>query len=160
MSNWYVIQTKPQRENDVSKHLSMAKIEVLNAKIRSYARGVRPLFPNYIFVNHDLLDSNNYRMIKYTRGVNKILGTYESPVPISEGIIDVIKERLKGDVVENKILSVGARVKIRKGLLRDLVGVIEKPVSAEGRISVLLNIYEREMKAMLHCKDVLLVVNG
>lgn len=158
MHRWYVIQTKPRHEDQVVKRLELAGLEGLNPKIRSFSAGLRPLFPNYIFLRWDLTEAHNYHTIKYTRGVNKVLGTSMTPVPISDDVIEVIKERLNPqNILEKETFRVGSMVRVKRGLLRDLIGVLEKPVSADGRVAVLLKIYEREMKAMLSCKDVALV---
>ena len=158
MYRWYVIQTKPRKENDVEKHLCQIDVEVLNPKVKSLASGLRPLFPNYIFVRWDLLDGDNYHLVRYTRGVNKVLGRAGYAVPVSDGVIGIIKERLNTkNVLEGETMKIGSRVKVRRGLLKDLVGVLEKPVSAEGRVAVLLKIHERYMKTTLSCKEVALV---
>lgn len=157
MNNWYVIQVKPCRENDVHLRLQKANIESLNPKIKSFSSGMRPLFPNYVFVRWDLTKAHNYQLIKYTRGVNRILGTPEYPIPLPDEAIEVIKERLNAGVLEAQTMKVGSTVKIRRGLLKDLIGVLEKPVSADGRVAVLLRIHEQQMKAMMYCKDVALV---
>jgi len=158
VNNWYVINIKPQKENHVTKRLTDVGFEMLNPKVKDFASKLKPMFPNYIFTRCNFSASTNYHMIKYTRGVNKILGTSQTPVSISEDIINIIKERLNSDdVLEQNKLAVGSQVKVKKGLLKDLIAVIEKPVSAEGRVAVLLRLYEREMKAKLSVKDVELV---
>lgn len=155
MLKWYVVQTKPRKESDVVRQLGNARLETLNPKIRSFASGFKPLFPNYVFLRWNLTDAKNYHMIRYTRGVNKVLGTREFPVPVADEVIEVIKERLSPtSVLEHEIMKVGSHVKVRKGLLKDLIGVLEKPVSADGRVAVLLKIHERYMKAAFHCRDV------
>lgn len=161
MGRWYVIQTKPRREDEVARRIGLADIadaEVLNPKIRSFSRGLQPLFPNYIFLRWDLFKAHNYHMIKYTRGVNRILGIPEYPVPVPDEVIEIIRERISPEkVLEQETYEVGTYVKIRRGLLKELVGVLEKPVSADGRVTVLLRIHEREMRAVLGCRDVSLV---
>src|SRR5512143_739957 len=84
--SWYVLQTKPTAEENVRKHLQNAKFETFLPKIRTMIRGrrtsrIKPLFPSYVFAHLDLSDPNLFRMIKYTRGVRKILGDGALPVP-------------------------------------------------------------------------------
>jgi len=158
MFNWYVVQTKPQKEDVVCKQLNMAGLETLNPKVKTLSRGYRPLFPNYIFLRWNLKEAHNYHLVKYTRGVNKVLGTPEYPVPLDDSVIHVIKERLNStEVLEQNTMRVGRKVKVKRGLLQDLIGVLDKPVSADGRVQVLLKIHERQMKAMISCKDIALV---
>ena len=155
---WYVIQTKPRKEDEVSKRLGMANIVTLNPKIKSFNAGTKTLFPNYIFVKWDLSTPENHAIIKYTRGVNKVLGSPTCPVPISDEVMKVISERLGSDeVLEQQTMRIGSRVKVKKGLLKDLIAVLEKPISADGRVALLLKIHEREMRTVLDCKEVALV---
>lgn len=158
MLSWYVVQTKPKKEDDVQKRLELAELEVLNPKIRSLTRGMTSLFPSYIFLKWDLFNPAHYHMVRYTRGVNKILGTPTCPVPISDEAVEVIQSRLdKNSVLEEQAMKVGSFVRVKKGVLKDLVGVLEKPVSPDGRVAILLRIYEREMRAFVDCRDVALV---
>ena len=51
------------------------------------------MFPNYIFVKFHPVD--DYHMVKYTRGVNKIITFGGKMVPLQEEFIDFIKGKLK-----------------------------------------------------------------
>ena len=53
---------------------------------------IKPLFSNYLFAKLDI-DAHYYK-VKWTRGVNKILGGGVEPVPISEKVIQTIKDRM------------------------------------------------------------------
>ena len=154
MNRWYVINTKPLKENNVSKMLSDAGYEMLNPRVMGYHKRIKPMFPNYIFIKSNFNEALNYHLVKYTRGVNKVLGTAVQPVSISDEIIQIIQERLNSEsVLEQNTELVGKRVRIRKGILKDLVAVIEKPMSSDGRVAVLLRLYEREMRTKMTLKD-------
>ncbi|MFA4971045.1 MAG: transcriptional activator RfaH [bacterium] len=161
--SWYVLQTKPTAEENVRQHLKNAEFETFLPKIKQMVRGqrktqarVRPLFPSYVFVRIDLADPNLHRMIKYTRGVRKILGDGAMPVPVPDEMIDIIRERVDGDgVIEQRItMKQGDEVKIRSGVFRDLVGILEKPVSAVGRVRVLLQIMKHQVKCDLSAAEI------
>jgi transcriptional antiterminator RfaH len=160
---WYVIQTKPTAENTVQQHLRNADFETFLPKIRTMVRGsgklasrIRPLFPAYLFVHIDLTDANLHHMVKYTRGVRKILGDGSVPVPVPKEMIDIIKERTDGqDVIEQRItMNKGDEVRIRSGAFKDLIGILEKPVSAAGRVRVLLKILSCRIKCELSAGEV------
>ncbi len=170
-NNWYVIQTKPLAEertcaNFKAMHdtrFSAAGVETFSPRIKCMARGraggdvtrSKPLFPSYIFVKWDLKDADKQHLVKYTRGVNRILGDGERPVPISDAVIDVIRGRVNGDgIIEQELFGVGDRVKVRRGILKDLEGILERPVSDSGRVDVLLRIFNREMRAKLKCSEI------
>lgn len=159
---WYVVQTKPQEEDLVRQRLEQAHFEVFYPRIRTAVRGVsrstmrlKSLFPSYLFAHLNLDDANIIHLIKYTRGVRKILGSH-TPVPIPEMVIETIRRRVgTGDVLEQQmVFKKGDTVRIRSGWMRDLVGILEKPVSAQGRVRVLLNIVNKCIRAELSSADI------
>jgi len=160
---WYVIQTKPMAEDGVCALLKNAGIEACSPKIRSAVRGkscstcrVKSLFPSYIFVSADLGDANLHRMIRYTRGVRKILGDGERPVPLPDGMLDLILDRMSGEGVIEQGLTMkkGDSVRIRRGAFKDLIGILEKPVTAAGRVRVLLEIMHHQIKCDISAADI------
>jgi len=101
---------------------------------------IKPLFPNYIFARIDL--KLQYYKVKWTRGVSKILGAGDGPVPISEKIIQSIKERVGKDnlVKLEEELKEGDVVQITSGPFKELRGIFQKKMSDNGRIKILLNL--------------------
>lgn len=98
MNHWYAIKTKPHRENDVSCLLQQGGFEVFNPKIRDvfYRRTSSHfkealLFPSYLFLNIDFSEKTNFHVVKYTRGVSKILCAENKPIAVSDKIIETIK---------------------------------------------------------------------
>ena len=59
------------------------------------SRVIMFLFPNYLFAKLDL--ERHYYKVKWTRGVNQILGIGNEPTPISEVVIQMIKDRMGDD---------------------------------------------------------------
>jgi hypothetical protein len=57
-------------------------------------------------------------------------------------MIEIIRSRVDGEgVIEQRItMKQGDEVKVRAGVFKDLVGILERPVSAAGRVRVLLQI--------------------
>lgn len=160
---WYVVQTKPCTEEAVEQHLKNANFETFLPKIKTLIRGrtrsstrLKALFPSYLFAHIDLSDPNLYRMIKYTRGVRKILGDGLVPLPVPKKMIDIIRERMNGEgVIEQRLMmKKGDTVRIRSGVFRDLVGILEKPVSAAGRVRVLLNIMRHHVRCDMTAADI------
>ncbi|MBU4484214.1 hypothetical protein KKA47_02205 [bacterium] len=162
MNRWYVIQTKPICEDQVSLRLEKASFEVFNPKIKAFVRGKysnverqKSLFPSYVFIKLNLNDAHNYHMIKYTRGVRKIVGAGSFPIPIPGFVIDAIKDRMDGKEIvgQHGTLQKGDTVRIIDGILADVVGILAKPVSAAGRVRVLLNIMKRWTQVEMHCAN-------
>lgn len=159
---WFVIQTKPLAENDVQLRLTRADIEVFYPKIKTVVRGkLRPieryksLFPAYIFARLDSVNPDVFHMVRYTRGVRRILGDVLKPVPIPDEAVAIIQKRVDNSgVLEQSIYKKGDSIRIRKGPFRDLIGILEKPVSAAGRVRVLLGIMNKVVSAEITCSDI------
>lgn len=142
---WYLVYTKPRKEDMVSDSLRKINIEVYNPKFvkRHSVNGVQkehvsPLFPCYIFVK---LDIRHYaRLIRYTRGVKKIVDFDGSPSPVPEDIISMIQSREKEGLVEvMPAFKEGDMVVIKDGHFKDFIGVFQKELSDSERVIILLS---------------------
>ena len=145
--HWFVVQTKPGDEHRVETHLFNQKIQTFLPllEIHQYSNGkmvqkIKPLFPNYIFARLDL--KLQYYKVKWTRGVSKILGTGDGPVPISKKVIQSIKERAGKDnlVKLEEKLKEGDLVQITSGPFKEFNGIFQKKISDNGRVRILLNL--------------------
>lgn len=162
MNHWYVIQTKLHKEWDVTELLRRAGVEVYFPRLitdenrRNLARSGRAFFPRYIFVMTDLDEAEKFHMIKFTRGVSKILCRGQRPVPVPQKIMDVMVEKTTpaGIVLLKDTYKVGDTIRVKRGLLKDLIGVFEKPVPSEGRVQVLLHLLHTQMKARLKWTEI------
>jgi transcriptional antiterminator RfaH len=144
---WYVIQTKPGDEHRVETHLLNQEIEPFLPLLEThqYRRGkliqrIKPLFPNYLFARLDL--KFHYYKVKWTRGVNKILGTEAGPVPVSEKVVQTIRERTGRDnlVRLEEGWKEGDIVQITTGPFKELMGIFQKKMSDRGRVKILLSL--------------------
>ena len=146
-NNWYVIHTKPGNEHRVETNLSNQEIETFLPLFETFqcfqgklVQKIKPLFPNYLFAKLDI--DLHYYKVKWTRGVSKILGVGSEPSPISERVIQTIKQRMG----ENKLvrlddgLEQGALIQFTSGPFKDLMGVFDKKMSDGKRVRVLLNL--------------------
>lgn len=140
MKNWYVINTKPKKEFQVERLFTEGGIEIYNPKYLHEDR-IKPFFPGYEFIYFDFPDQ--YRLVKYTRGVKKVVGVREIPVPIPEEVISEIKCREMNGLVEidkyGEKPVVGDEIEVVEGPLRGLRGVFKKELTAKERVLILLN---------------------
>ncbi|OGQ07243.1 MAG: hypothetical protein A3G32_04515 [Deltaproteobacteria bacterium RIFCSPLOWO2_12_FULL_40_28] len=166
MIQWYVIKTKPFREDHVSKIFQNAGFETFNPKLKEVNyRGtlktysIKPFFPTYLFLQIDFDRGELIHLVKYTRGVSKILCAENKPLALKSQIIKLLKSTCnENGVVEKKVpFLAGSPVRVRKGILKDLIGIIEKPIPSEERIIVLLKLLNYNMKASLHWTEVELI---
>ena len=116
------------------------------------------MFPSYVFARAALQDPYIHQLVRFTRGVTHILGMKLNPVPVQEEVIQAIKSSVgEGNVVEHHkvvVLKEGDTVQVRGGPFQDLIGVLERPVSANGRVQVLLKLMQRQIRTFLHRSQV------
>ena len=144
---WYVIQTKPGNEERAKANLDNQGIQTFlplfenhqffNGKI---IPRIQPLFPNYFFAKIDL--ELHYYKVKWTRGINKILGSGNLPTPVSEIVIQTIKDRSGKDNIvklEDEFKD-GDAVQVTSGPFKNLSGIFKKMISGKGRVKILLSL--------------------
>jgi len=146
---WYAVQTKSRQEERAAANLLTLGVETLLPKtkeIRAYSScgkggiSITAFFPSYLFVKCDL--STAGQKIRYTRGVIRIVGTPDHPIPLEDSVITLIRNRMGPDgiVRAEPSLRIGDRVRITAGPLRNLVGILESPRNPIERVAVLLAI--------------------
>lgn len=140
MKNWYVINTKPKKEYQVERLFTEGGIEIYNPKYQIENR-IKPFFPGYEFIYFDY--PAQYRLVKYTRGVKRVVGVKEVPVPIPDGIIQAIKSREVNGLIEiekyGEKPEIGDEIEVVEGPLKGLRGVFQKELTAKERVLILLN---------------------
>jgi transcription antitermination factor NusG len=140
MKNWFVISTKPKKEFQVEKLFTEGGFQVYNPKY-FHEKRTKPFFPGYEFVYFDY--PGQYQLVRYTRGVKKVIGPRESPTPISEAVINEIKAReIKGLIELQKYgeePEVGDEIEVMEGPLKGLRGIFKREISDKERVMILLN---------------------
>ncbi len=145
--SWYVVQTKPGDEHRVETHLLNQEMETFLPLLETHqyyggkmVQKIKSLFPNYLFARLDL--KLHYYKVKWTRGVSKILGTGDGPIPISGKVVQTIREKVgKGNLIKlEEELKEGDIVQITSGPFKELMGVFQKKMSDKGRVRVLLSL--------------------
>jgi transcriptional antiterminator RfaH len=156
--HWYALYTKPKKEQLVCTGLEQENIPTFLPKIqerphRGKGSKVVPLFPCYIFVNMALPDE--YFKIRWKPGVKRIVGYGDTPIPIDDYIISFLQNHTSKSGMINPIsthkLKMGKKVRILSGALRGLVGIIENPPSASGRVSVLMELIGGQNRVEVPC---------
>lgn len=153
---WYVVQTKPGDEHRVEIHLLNQEIEPFLPLLETHqyqsgkmTKRVKPLFPNYLFARLDI--GLHYYRVKWTRGVSKILGTGDGPIPVSEKVVQAIRERVgEGNLVRlEEELKEGDPVQITSGPFKDLMGIFHRKMSDNGRVKILLSLIGVEVPVQI-----------
>lgn len=157
MNLWYVIQTKPKKEDEAKSYLSTKGVEIFSPLMENFLlrngrmnKELKPLFPGYIFGKFDL--AQNYPLVRWAKGVKKILGFGEYPTPISEEVVEIIRERADGHgIVRLKYhLQANDVIRIKTGPLKDLLGIFERWMPDGERVRILLNLMGYQPAVEIH----------
>ena len=154
MKQWYVIKTKPKREQDVVQQLSRVGLELFLPLIQGIHLP-KPLFPSYLFVSTDLRSAGQHRLLRYTRGVSHILGDQEGPLSIPTYVIEELRSRTRdGKLIEQELLmKTGDSVIVKRGILKDLIGMVEKHLPEQKRVQILFKWWSTSMRVKLKYTD-------
>lgn len=140
MKNWYVLNTKPKKEFHVEKIFTEAGFQIYNPKYKHDER-VKPFFPGYEFIHFDYPEQ--YQLVRYTRGVKKVVGPREGPTPIPEEVLTALKNREVKGLIEmlkyGEEPELGDEIEVMEGPLKGLKGIFKRELSDADRVLILLN---------------------
>jgi len=159
MESWYCIYTKANYEDNLCRRFAeFSDIQVLNPKLKKkkYVRGklqdvTEEFFPCYIFAKFNL--SKFYHMIRYTRGVRRIVGdTLGSPWVVDDKIVEIMESKTRDGYVhiESSRFNKGDKVLIKGGPFDGFNGLFMEELKPRDRILVLLNTIEFEARIELY----------
>lgn len=155
-SHWYVARTQARAESRATANLQKQGFEIFCPQFRKSRRHARrlesvlvPLFPNYIFVRLDL-SCDRWRAVNSTRGVAHMIMQGELPKPVTRGIVESLRRRMRSDgtIDLTPELHLGQPVRIAHGPFTDFVGILRQLDSA-GRVRVLLDLLGRSVSVAL-----------
>jgi transcription antitermination factor NusG len=140
MEKWFVLNTKPKKEHQVERLFIEGGIQIYFPKYILEAK-VKPFFPGYGFIYFDF--PAQYQLVRYTRGVKRIVGNEAGPIPIETEVIDQIKTReVKGYIELNKFgryPGIGDEIEVMEGPLKGLRGIFQRELTDRERVLILLN---------------------
>jgi transcriptional antiterminator RfaH len=149
---WYVVYSKPRKEEFAEINLKSKGLRTFFPRLLlpGLARGQRrivPLFPNYLFVYIDCL-SDEYAYVRWSPGVKRLVGFNGSPTPLDESIVGFLIGQADeaGVIRARSSLKVGQSVHISGGPFDGLVGIIQEPPDARGRVKVLMSLLNRQVR--------------
>ncbi len=147
--SWYVIQCKAKESFRAAENLQNQGFEVFHPYIeveRLRAGKIKlinePLFPYYLFIYlSDVTD--NWRPIRSTRGVLKMLSFGTTPLKVPDKLIEELKQRIQ-PLAEN-LFKAGDEVLIDEGPLKGLKAIFETKQGDE-RVILLLNLLQKQQR--------------
>ncbi|MGC3873020.1 transcription/translation regulatory transformer protein RfaH [Halomonas sp. GXIMD04776] len=151
---WYLIHCKGGESFRAAENLNNQGYEVFHPvlQVQKKRRGKlhwldEPLFPYYLFIRLDRLASN-WRPIRSTRGVLKLVGFGDEPLPVNDELIVTLRKsaQAKADASNGNIyFRAGETVEITDGPFRALQAVFESQ-KGEERAIVLLNMLHNQQR--------------
>lgn len=163
--NWYVMRSKPNREEFLEGQLISRDVEVFYPRIRvkpvnPRSRKHKPYFPGYLFLRIDL-EKNSITNLERIPGVVRLVSFGGEASRVPEAIIHGI--RLKVDEInasgglKSPGLNAGTLVKIEKGPFAGYEGIIDSQIPGKERVRVLLRmLQDRKVPVELSAEDVII----
>ena len=140
MNGWFVLNIKPKKEFQVERLFEEGGFDFYCPRYIQETRE-RPFFSGYGFIYFDY--PAQYKLVKYTRGVKRIIGNQEGPIPFPEEIIQQIKQRESDGYIEFEkyggIPEIGDEIEIMEGPMKGLKGIFRKELTEKERVVILLN---------------------
>ena len=155
--SWYAVQTQANRERLAVSHLERQGFHVwlpccprIINHARKSKRVFRPLFPGYLFVNIDL-ETNGWRAINSTVGVQRIVSFGKVPSAVSMEFIEALKANENSDgFIEISVdgLVPGQEVEILTGPMAGQIGKLLR-LDSSNRVTVLLRMLGHFVKSQV-----------
>jgi transcriptional antiterminator RfaH len=149
--SWYVVRSKPNKEEFLAGQLTAYGIKVFYPRIRvktvnPRARKVKPYFPSYLFVNVDL-DVVSASTLHWMPGAVNLVSFDGEPAPVPELLISAVERQVDhiNKTQENllKGLKPGDAVVIHDGPFAGYEAIFDGRISGRERVRVLLNFLQK-----------------
>jgi transcriptional antiterminator RfaH len=155
--NWYAVQAKANRESAAAMNIERLGLEVFlpRTEKEKLVRGARTtvtsaLFPGYLFARFCPLRYSH--LIRYARGVQRIVSCGEVPLPVADEIIRAIRHRIGRQglvMIGPRRFEVGDRMLIREGPLRGITAVLDNRMDGRQRVELLIDAIEYQARVVV-----------
>jgi transcriptional antiterminator RfaH len=144
--SWYVIRSKPNKEDFLSSQLTAYGIQVFYPRIRvktvnPRARKVKPYFPSYLFV-HVNLEEVSPSTLHWMPGAVNLVSFDGQPAPVPDTLISAVERQIDqiNASQENMLngLKPGDPVLIQGGPFAGYEAIFDGRISGRERVRVLL----------------------
>ena len=167
MMDWYILKVAFNREDTIADALRkkvkmegmedcFSEIVVPTEDVATFSRDgkrrvtKRKLLPGYIMVNM-LINDDTWFMVRETGGISDFTGAAGKPMPMEpEDIERFINRPEEDDDEEPQIkigipFKVGDQVRVKEGNFENQEGQVDTVDEANGRITVIINIFGRSV---------------
>jgi transcriptional antiterminator RfaH len=146
--SWYVLHSKPNKEDFLYAQLRHREIEVFYPRLRvdpvnPRARKVKPFFPGYLFVHVDL-ESTPLSNLAYIPGANRVVSFDHQPaiVPdvVIQGIAHNVEQLNKNPETGQMSFSHGDPVTIHGGPFDGYQAIFDTKLEGSERVRLLIEL--------------------
>ena len=144
--NWYVLRSKPRKEEFLLEQLLSHKMKAYCPRIRVQpvnprARKIKPYFPGYIFVYLNL-GQTNLSSLQWMPGATGLVSFGNQPAFVHNSLVQAIRKRVdKINVTGGELLNTlkpGDEVSIENGPFVGYEAIFDARLSGSERVRVLL----------------------
>jgi transcriptional antiterminator NusG len=159
---WYILKVQTNREESIrdalQRRVAMAGLEkyfgdiIVPTEMISEFKGgkkrvsKRKLYPGYIVVNMEINDDTWY-LVRETSGIGDFTGAMGRPTPMAPQDVAKIVAKTEEKPDEAPRVDIrfkpGDRVRIKEGTFENFEGNVEAIDQANGRVTVMINIFGR-----------------
>lgn len=150
---WYVLQSKPHKEEALHNQLILKDIEVFYPRLRvcpvnPRSRNIRPFFPGYLFVHVDLQDGT-LPSLQYMPYVSRLVCFGREAAVVPDALIFELRRKLEvihsdPNAMERGEYKPGEEVEIIEGPLRGYRAIFDLNLSGTQRVRVLLEMLSHQ----------------
>lgn len=159
---WYVLQTKPNKENQVFHFLTSYDFDVYYPSIRvkpadPRSSTIRPYFPRYMFLNEDL-QKVGLSAIQWVPGLAGFVQFGDIPATVPSAVVHELKQRIEAIEAAyarpNEKFNPGDPVRITHGPLAGHEGIFDMRLSGGQRAQILLDLLGRLVKTHVDANSI------
>ena len=160
MPRWRVLWTHSNCEQLVHDQLAAKGFDPFLPTVEAWSRrgGVRrlariPMFGGYLFLRH-AMDKASYLEVYKARGLVRILGErWDRLAVVPDSEIEAIQTLIHSGhaILPYPYLQQGQRVRIRRGPMADVEGILVRVNPRKGLLVVSVNLLQRSVAVHLDC---------
>jgi transcription termination/antitermination protein NusG len=162
--HWHALWTRSHCERLVHDQLVAKGFEVFLPEIEVWSSraGIRrlisaPMFPGYLFL-HQALDKARYLEVIKARGLVRVLGERWDRLDVVpdtqiQSLQRVVSARVP--VLTHPFLAEGQRVRITRGPLTDVEGILVERKPSKGFLVISVNLLKRSVAVEVDCTQVI-----
>jgi len=162
---WYILKVAFNREDSIREALEkriklsslkeyFGEILVPTEDVVEFTRAgkkrivKRKLYPGYLMIQM-IINDDTWFLVRETPGIGDFTGTYGKPTPMTDSDVERIIKLVHPDVDQEQgpktsiPFRPGDRVRVKEGNFQSLEGDVDRIDEANGRVTVIINIFGR-----------------